>query len=166
MTRTRLALVLLAFLCVLLLVARETSSLRLNAHTTQMSRSQSSHWAVSNHDGGNGLGYDIKLLRNGRAWMEHRRVILGQPRIQIEGELKDVVYAGTDWMPLYKNFSMTYVCDFATPPSEEVGPSLQGSISGEIEIRITGFCSRREARRIAMNEAKKGIREYILKLNP
>jgi hypothetical protein len=164
MTRTRIILLIIALVVVLLLVARETGVVRLNASVNAFNTSQSAHHTRTHAGEAQPLSYDITLTRAGKTWMEHRRIILGSPRVHIDGELTDITYTGNDWLPLYKSFTMTYQCDFTTPADEE-SHTVKGSISGEVQARLTGPTTRREARRLALEEAKKQIREYILKLN-
>jgi hypothetical protein len=165
MSRTRLVIVCVVAFFVLLLVAREVGAVRLNLYSSQSSSSRTGSHTVGYNGEKQTLSYDIRLTRDGREWMAHRRIILGSPRVSIEGELGGIEYSGLDWTPLWKSFSMSYVCEFETVDSD--GPArIAGKVEGSVEYRIVGLCSRREARRLALETAKQKVGDYIKSMNP
>jgi hypothetical protein len=163
MSRNRVLLIVALILFVLLVAARESGIINLNLYSSSISSQLSSHFTTSGNDLDQPLSFDITLTHDGRTWMEHRKAILGQPRVPITGELV-TTFKGNTWLPLRKSFTMTYTCDFGTPP--ETSPSFDGEAKGTVTVKITGQCSRHEARQIAIDEAKKLIREYVLSMNP
>lgn len=82
------------------------------------------------------------------------------PPIEIEAELQDPLYSGYYALPLFKDFQMTYRCDFSSVKSSQTS-TIKGKVAGKITARIHGFCSRAKAKKLALKEAKKQIKSYF-----
>ncbi len=155
-------------LVVFVLAGREVGLLGLNFHKTDTDASLT----FSRHTERNGapdgpISFRARILRGERLWLEHTRVILRAPRIEIEGQLDDVTFIGNDWLPFMKSFTLEYSGGLATVASGEESPiQFTGTIEGSLTVRIRGFCSRREARRLALEDARERVQKALQRLNP
>jgi hypothetical protein len=155
-------------LVVFVLAGREVGLLGLNFHKIDTDASLTlSHHTERNGTPEGPLSFRARILRGERLWLEHTRVILRAPRIEIEGQLDEVTFTGNDWLPFMKNFTLEYSGDLATvAPTEESPIQFAGTIEGSLTMRIRGFCSRREARRLALDGARERVQKALQKLNP
>jgi len=112
------------------------------------------------------FSYHLTVKHKNETLHNHTYLYNNLPLIEIEATLEDPVYSGNCVWPLVKNFKMTYQCKFTTTKSPS-GHTVNGQIEGEVTARIHGLCSRRKAKELAFEEAKKQIASYFQEqLNP
>lgn len=119
------------------------------SQTTQSNRGQS-------NVGGKHFSFNLTIKHHNQKLDSLSHSYNSLPPLEIEATLEEPVYSGTTALPLVKNFTMTYQCKFTTltSPNEQ---SVSGTIEGKVTAKIQGLCSRKKARELAFEEAKKQI---------
>jgi hypothetical protein len=158
-------LILFIVFCTLLclLIFREIGIVNINLYKSTLSNSSSSIKRQINHGQEKNFSHIVNLQHNGRQIDTSTHFFNNLEPIKIEAILEEVVYSGNYYLPLVKNFKMTYQCTYRTVESAN-GHKVEGKITGEMKGRIQGFCSRRKAKELAFFEAKKQIMSYFDKL--
>jgi hypothetical protein len=150
------ACVAVALIVVLIFAAREIGWLDFNLHTSNIS---ATHAAVLNRSqlrDEDRFSYNFSLLHGGEVLYTYNNTVHGSAPLVIDAVLETPLYTGNTTIPLVRDFKMEYVCNFSTVKSPD-DSSLSGSISGTVNARILGLCSRRTARQLALDSATKYI---------
>ena len=85
------------------------------------------------------------------------------PGIEFTATLHEPVVTGNWYWPLFKDFQIAYVCDWKSADGSLRHP-LKGDIKGEATVQIRGVCSRRQAKKIALEYAQDRVRNRLSKL--
>lgn len=150
------ACVAVALIIVLILAAREIGWIDFNLHTSNISATHAStlnRFQLRNEDR---FSYNFSLLHGGEVLYTHNNTVHGSDPMVIDAVLETPVYTGNTVTPFVKDFKMEYICNFSTVKSPD-DSGLSGSISGSVNARILGLCSRRMARQLALDSATKYI---------
>jgi hypothetical protein len=158
----RKKIVILVIGCVLLgLVGlRETGVVDANLYKSKLSTLQSATEGETYLGEEKHFSYHLIIKRKNQTLHSQIYSYNNQLPIEIEATLEEPVYSGNCGLPLSKDFKMAYQCEFTTmePLSEH---TIKGKIQGEVTAVIYGLCSRRKAKELAFEEAKKQIISYF-----
>jgi hypothetical protein len=166
MKRKKLALLVLGCVFLCLVILREIGLVDVNLYKSMLSTSQSSNMTQVNRGQEEHFRYHLTIKHNSETLHNHTHSYDNLPRIDIEVVLEEPSYSGNWVLPLVKTFKMTYQCEFTTKDTQNVH-AVNGNIEGEVTAKIHGLCSRRKAKDLAFEEAKKQIASYFQKqFNP
>lgn len=173
MNRKETALLIIGCVLLCLIVLRESGVINASLYKSALTVSQTATTGQSHSGEKNHLSYHLVLRYKNETLddLTYKNETLDDlthssdhPPIEIEATLGEPVYSGNSALPLVKNFKMTYECPFKTVKSPG-GNAVTGKIKGEVTVTIHGFCSRREARKMAFEEAKKEVNHYLQNLD-
>lgn len=162
MTKKKTALLVLGCVFLVLVVLPELGVLDINVYQSKRTAAQSVSLSQIHPGGEKHFSYHLTIKYKGETVHSQTHTYNNLPPIEIEGTLEEPVYSGNDVWPLVKNFEMVYRGAFTTakPPQ---GHTVEGTIKGKVTTEIYGFCSRRKARELAFEEAKKQMASYFKK---
>jgi hypothetical protein len=152
----------LAITVVLLFIAREIGWLDFSLHTSVISATHTLGLNRSQMGTDEGFSYNFSLLQGEEVLYAYNNSMDGSEPMEIKALLDAPVFTGNTAMPFVKDFKMEYICNFSTVKSPN-DSNLSGSISGTVNARILGFCSRRAARQRALDSAIKHIQSEVEK---
>ena len=148
-----------AFLC--LVVLREFGILDVNLHKSLFSTSQ---FVIKRYENAGEktkhFSYSVTVKHQNEIVFTHTQIHDNLPPIEVEVIINKPVYQGNFFMPLIKDFKMSYLGEYKTTDSPN-GYGLNGEIKGDVTAKILGLCSRKKAKDLAFNEAKKQIESYF-----
>lgn len=156
--------VLLIICCVLLclVILREIGIVDVHLYKSVLLASQSATKTHLHTGQEKQVSYHLTVKHRRETFHTHTHSYNNLPPIEIEAVLEEPVYSGNFSLPLIKNFKMPYLCAYETTNSPS-GSQISGRIEGEVNVSIRGFCSRRKAKEVALQEAKKQITSYFQK---
>lgn len=103
------------------------------------------------------FSYNLTIKHGNGIIASHCHIYNSLAPIEIMAIISEpVVYSGNYYWPLVKDFKMKYQCEF-TSSKAQTGFIVAGNINGEVNARISGFCSRNKAKALALEEARKQI---------
>jgi hypothetical protein len=160
MMRKRRALIVIGCLLLCFVVLREIGVVDTNLYKSTLSASQTAVIAQTSRGEEKHFSYHLAIKHENEMVDNHSHSYNNLPPIEIEATLEEPVYSGNCTLPFMKNFRMTYLCTFTTvkSPTERL---VHGKINGEVTARIHGLCSRRKARELAFEEAKRQVVSYL-----
>ena len=158
--------ILLIVLCVLLclFVLREIGIVDVNLYKSRLSNKYSHTKNHVNLGQEKHFSYHVTLKQGSEIIGNYQHSYDNLPQVEIEAVLDEPIYSGNYALPFVKNFKMTYLCNFTTMKSAG-GHEIKGQIKGEVEGEIRGFCSRRKAKELAFEKAKKQMTDFCQKLS-
>jgi len=106
------------------------------------------------------FSYYLVMKHNDETIHSHTHIYNDKPQITIVAALEEPVYSGNYYLPFVKNFKMTYQCVYKTTKSES-GQSVQGEIGGEISAEFSGLCTRKKAKELVFDHARKNVKKYL-----
>jgi len=162
MKRKKLALLVIGCVVLCLAVLREIGVVDVNLYRSALSTSQSSSKSQVRSGQEESFSFHLTLKHKNETLLNHSHSYNGLPPIEIEATLADPVYSGNCVLPLAKNFKLAYQCEFTTTKSPS-GHEVNGKIEGQVTATIHGLCSRKKAKELAFDEAKKQIASYFQK---
>ena len=160
MTRKKIALIVIGCVVLCLVVLRESGVVDANLYKSTLSTTQTAVIAQTNRGEEKHFSYHLALRHKNATLDEHLHSYNNLPPIEIEATLEEPFYSGNCSLPFTKNFRMTYLCKFTTVKSP-TDRTVHGKIDGEVTAKIHGLCSRRKARELAFEEAKKQVVSYL-----
>ena len=160
MMRKKTALIVAGCLLLCLVVLREIGVIDANLYRSTLSATQTAVIGQTSRGEEKHFSYHLTIKQKNKTLDSHSHSYNNLPPIEIEATLEEPVYSGNCTLPFMKNFRMKYVCEFttATSPTER---TVHGKIDGEVTAKIQGLCSRRKARALAFEEAKKQVASYL-----
>ncbi len=160
MKRKKRVVLVLGGIILLLAALREIGVVDVHLHKSMLSASQFSTMGQSNSANEENFSYHMDLKYQEKTIHTFAHSAGKLPPIEIEAILEEPVYSGNSALPLFKNFKMTYECNYSTIKTSS-GHTVQGEIEGEVVAKIYGFCSRRKAKELAFEKAKEQIADYL-----
>ncbi len=158
--------ILLIVCCLLwfLIILRGLGIVDINFYQSMLSSQYSASKSQVNPGKEKNFSYHVTLKYKDKTLDSHFHLYDTNSPVEILAELDKVSYSGNYFLPLIKNFKMTYLCNIKTLESSNKN-KVVGKIEGVVEGKIFGFCSRAKAKEIVFNEAKKNITSYTNKLD-
>src|SRR5215469_4477062 len=160
MKRKKIAILVIGSVLLGVAVLRETGAIDASVYKSNLSVSQTTTKSDTYSGDEKHFSYHLTIKHTNQTLQSQTYSYNNLLPIEIEATLEDPVYSGNCILPLIKNFKMAYQCEFTT-----VGPSsehkIKGKIQGEVTAVIHGLCSRRKAKELAFEEAKKQIISYF-----
>lgn len=143
-----------------LVVLREIGIVDVNLPISKLSSSHKSSMSRSYSGQEKRFSYHLTVRHKDEIVFSHTLQYGNLPEIEIEAILEEPIYTGNFLVPLYKDFKMTYLCNYNTLKSPS-GHKVAGKIEGEVNAKIYGLCSRRKAKELAFEKAKEQIVSYL-----
>jgi len=162
MKRKKLALLVICCLLLSFVVLREIGVVDVNLYKSILSASQSASMDQSGPSQEKHFSYHLTIKYKNKILHNDTHLYNNLPPIEIEATLEEPVYSGNCVLPLVKTFKMTYQCEFITTKSSS-GRTVEGTVEGEVTAKVHGLCSRRKAKELTFEEAKKQIVSYFQK---
>jgi len=160
MQRKKITIIVIACAALCILALRELGILDVNAYKSILDTSYSASLSRSNVQETTSLSYTVDIRHQQETLVSLTKTQNGSALLAIEAILEEPEYSGGYGYPLVKVFTMAYQCVITSSPTAE-GQAVTGTINGEIEARITGFCTGRKAKALALEKAIQQIEDYL-----
>lgn len=139
-----------------IVVFRESGILDINLYGSVISSSNKLTKKLTTPGKETRFSYNLTIKHGNEIIASHCHIYDSLPPIEILAIISEPVYSGNYYWPLVKVFKMKYQCEFAGS-KDPTGFIVAGNISGEVNARLNGFCSRNKAKALALEEARKQI---------
>jgi hypothetical protein len=159
MNKSRIFKVICIVIVVLILII---ININVNLYKSEMGSNQSGISVKSNFENQPG-NYNIIFEHDGKEIYDHRVMSDNdQEPIDFIVKIENYKYKGNYYMPLYKKFTMEYKCEFYTEDNVDGIKSIEGSIEGVVEAKITGLASKKTGKRLVELNALESMKKYVL----
>jgi hypothetical protein len=162
MKRKKILLFVVACILLCLVVLREAGLVDINLYKSMLSISQSSNKTRTNSGQEKHFSYHLTIKHNNETLYSDTYSHNNLPAIDIEATLFETNYSGNSVLPFFKNYKMTYQCEFKTTNSP-IGHTVDGMIDGVVTAKVHGLCSHRKAKELTFEGAKKQLISYFQK---
>ena|GEM_PF-1852467 len=160
MKRKKITIIAIACAALCILALRELGVVDVNAYKSILDSSYSANLSRSNVQETTSVNYTVEIRHQQETLVSLTKTQHGSTTLAIEAILEEPEYSGEYGYPLVKVFTMDYQCVITSSPTAD-GQAITGTINGEIEARITGFCTGRKAKALALEEAVQQIEGYL-----
>ncbi|GAU78443.1 hypothetical protein [Fusibacter sp. 3D3] len=152
------ALILVLFLIVLRLVG----VIDLSLYTSKFNSNQTASFGKSS----NLKNYQIELEYKDKNIDQHMIINGDYETETVTVKIETYTFSGNYYLPFYKNFVMHYKCTYKTPPMTledgTEGHLISGEIEGAIESEITGLCTIKKAKALAIERAVEAMKNTVI----
>ena len=158
--KIKLSLLIVVGILVCVVILREVGCVDLCLYTSRISTSHSASKGESHSGNEKNFSYDLTIKYKDQTLQHFSHSYNSLPPIQIEAVMAEPTYSGNYYLPLVKNFTMKYQCQFETKKASD-GRKVSGKIEGEVKATIRGLCSLVKAKELALKEANEQIASYF-----
>ncbi|MFC1762488.1 hypothetical protein ACFL6U_10460 [Planctomycetota bacterium] len=158
--RRRLLIVGIVFLFIGLGIVVEAGWVDLPLRKALLSTSRSFSKVDRHASEGEAFSYHLSLRFGPETLFEHTYIYFGRAPLEIRATLEIPDCTGYDRLPLFKSFTMTYLCKFTSTETSQ-SPRIEGKMEGAVKAKIVGFCASAKARDIAFAEVTEQVSAYL-----